>query len=150
METIPAEYYMVWDNLWASSGLPRRNMYLCVGCFESILGRKLIPDDFAPVETNQPHETMSDRLLNRMGLERVVTNDDGEVIDWPGPELTYDRNPPLVDDMEWFGAQSATGRLGVALSTLIRLVLEGRISALWQPLRIRREDLDSYIESLSD
>jgi hypothetical protein len=40
--------YMVKDELWASTGLPRRAGYYCLSCFERRIGRKITKDDLKP------------------------------------------------------------------------------------------------------
>lgn len=49
------EYYMVkrrvW--LWVTSCPQERKGYLCIGCLEKRLGRKLLPEDFTGVPVNR-------------------------------------------------------------------------------------------------
>ena len=61
-----SEYYMVHDELWAASGLGRRDGFLCVGCLEDRLGRRLGPDDFTDAPINWLPGN-SERLHARMG-----------------------------------------------------------------------------------
>lgn len=60
------EYWMVLDPLWEDAGLDKE--ILCVGCFERIIGRKLIPSDFNeyPINTDLSMKR-SKRLNNRLG-----------------------------------------------------------------------------------
>lgn len=44
------DYYMVTDKLWRENGVGRD--MLCVGCFESRLGRKLEKEDLTPCMLN--------------------------------------------------------------------------------------------------
>ena len=41
----PYEIFMVRPSLWNSSGL---NGQVCIQCFESVIGRKLVIEDFIP------------------------------------------------------------------------------------------------------
>ncbi len=64
------EYYMVHHYLWriAIEGLPTTGRFLCIGCIEKQLGRKLIAADFMKVPCNDHREWYknSDRILNRL------------------------------------------------------------------------------------
>ncbi len=75
------EYYMVKNEIWAQYG--NGGGMLCIGCLEERMDRKLTPDDFVDVPINYlvwnginmepPYK--SDRLLNRLELERTNTNE---------------------------------------------------------------------------
>jgi hypothetical protein len=61
VDTLPAEwgehaeYYMVHDEVWARTGMPpRRSGFLCIGCLERRLRRRLRPDDFTDAMVNDP------------------------------------------------------------------------------------------------
>jgi len=49
-----SEYYMVHDAVWAQAGMAPGGGYLCVGCLEQRLGRRLNPGDFPAVPLNDP------------------------------------------------------------------------------------------------
>ena len=60
------EHYFIHTPLWLSV-MPSLNGMLCVGCLETRLGRRLLPDDFPPVTINDPRfEAKSLRLLSRL------------------------------------------------------------------------------------
>ena len=59
VDTVPtewgerAEYYMVHDEVWAQAGMPpTRSGYLCIGCLERRLRRRLTPADFTDAGVN--------------------------------------------------------------------------------------------------
>lgn len=67
-DTFRDEYYMVLDGIW-NEAVKDNVEFLCIGCLESRLSRKLTPKDF---DKNLPVNTldwfpMSDRLKNRLG-----------------------------------------------------------------------------------
>jgi hypothetical protein len=50
-----AEYYAVHDSLWAEAGMAPDGGYLCIGCLEARLGRRLYRADFPDqVPINHP------------------------------------------------------------------------------------------------
>ena len=58
------EYYMVRDDIWEAFGVG--NGFLCVGCLEERLGRKLTPQDFSSVTINHhPNPYDTPRLASR-------------------------------------------------------------------------------------
>ena len=70
--------YMVEHSIAAQAGIGRHDGYLCIGCLERRLGRKLTHDDFMDVPINtmtefyRPGRTTlqifrSERLRDRMG-----------------------------------------------------------------------------------
>ena len=60
------EYYVVTDEIWNTVGAGEG--YLCIGCLEERLGRKLVPEDFPPYPVNvSPKYGRSERLQNRLG-----------------------------------------------------------------------------------
>lgn len=61
-----AETYMVSDEVWSAAGGPDEvtperaavsggsGFFLCIGCLEARIGRRLVPDDFPDVPINDP------------------------------------------------------------------------------------------------
>lgn len=77
-----AEYYHVWEDVWFEAfgrvwdeGAPWDEKeriimagYLCLGCLEARIGRRLVPSDFSDCPVNDPAATRcSERHLDRMG-----------------------------------------------------------------------------------
>ena len=61
------EYYMVTDEVWALGGAGRG--FLCIGCLEARIGRRLTAADFTGAPCNWlPLFPKSDRILDRMGM----------------------------------------------------------------------------------
>jgi hypothetical protein len=59
------EYYVVRQNLWKAYGVEGM---LCIGCFETRLGRRLTPAEFIVCDVNKNNdEYKSERLLDRLG-----------------------------------------------------------------------------------
>ena len=46
------EYYMVHNTIWSRAGM--NDGFLCIGCLEARIGRKLEPSDFANFPGNDP------------------------------------------------------------------------------------------------
>ena len=83
VDTMPpgdgAEYYMIKDEIWAAAGLPSvgslclgvyTGCYLCIGCLEHRISRRLTRADFRGEKIN-PREDLgwsrrSDRLIDRL------------------------------------------------------------------------------------
>lgn len=76
------EYYMVTNETWLLAGMDTAHVpddadrsaaghhYLCIGCLEARLGRRLTPGDFTDAPVNSPGEVRwprTTRLLNRLG-----------------------------------------------------------------------------------
>ena len=61
------ELYMVEPEVWEEAGAGDGRVFLCVGCLEERLGRKLRPEDFTAVDLNEPSELDSSRLKDRRG-----------------------------------------------------------------------------------
>jgi hypothetical protein len=61
------ELYMVTHDVWAAAGAPseQHDFYLCVGCLERRLGRRLQPNDFMALSINDPSDCDSGRLADR-------------------------------------------------------------------------------------
>lgn len=65
--------YKVSDEIWLAVGLDTRpghgeDEFLCVGCLEKRLGRRLVPEDFpASALNNQDFRQQSARLRERVG-----------------------------------------------------------------------------------
>jgi hypothetical protein len=71
------EYYVVNKDVWAAAhrGTYDRRGFLCIGCLERRIGRKLTPADFTKAPVNNPFGNpfgvfvqKSDRLLDRLGV----------------------------------------------------------------------------------
>jgi hypothetical protein len=61
------EDYMVGHSIWAQAGIGRHDGYLCIGCLEQRLGRKLARSDFIDVPINTMGKFYrSDRLRDRL------------------------------------------------------------------------------------
>jgi hypothetical protein len=62
-----SEWYMVHDEVWTAAGMEETGGYLCIGCLEKRLGRRLVPADFAPLSINDLRwGGKSDRLVSRL------------------------------------------------------------------------------------
>jgi hypothetical protein len=59
------EWYAVNEDVWP---IGAREGFLCVGCLEARLGRRLTPTDFPPLRVNEPHRIDSPRLRDRKGV----------------------------------------------------------------------------------
>jgi hypothetical protein len=67
------EDYMVHDEVWEAAGMPPSTImayggngdFLCVGCLEVRLGRRLTPADFTKVPINNPTPWDTPRLASR-------------------------------------------------------------------------------------
>ena len=57
------EWYIVHDHVWQAAGAG--NGYLCIGCLERRLDRRLVPQDFPDLEINEPSSLDSPRLRAR-------------------------------------------------------------------------------------
>ena len=74
------EYYEVWDEIWHRAGAPGvgqsdngiGGFYLCVGCLETRLRRRLKAADFKPYPANVPSPWLSQRLNDRLGCQPRV------------------------------------------------------------------------------
>ena len=73
---VPTEYYQVHNGVWQAADAPR-HAFLCVGCLESRLGRRLRRADFtdAPINDLSISRTArfawswrSDRLIDRLSV----------------------------------------------------------------------------------
>lgn len=58
------EYFMIQDELWDS--VAPHDIFLCVGCLEARLERRLALEDFKDAPCNQFYEDCSPRLLDRL------------------------------------------------------------------------------------
>jgi hypothetical protein len=56
------ELYLVHDELWAAAGM--QHGYLCIGCLEARIGRRLVPQDF--VSGEHVHAWHTPRLASRL------------------------------------------------------------------------------------
>ena len=77
-----AEFFMVYDDVWAAAGITPDGGYLCVGCIETRLGRHLDTDDFTNVPMNDlgtadtyryAWSWRTPRLVNRLTTNRKDT-----------------------------------------------------------------------------
>jgi len=67
------ENYMVWNCIWQQA-VPEQKGFLCIGCLEARLGRRLVATDFSLVPINEldirqnyPHlGRKSSRLVRRL------------------------------------------------------------------------------------
>lgn len=63
------EHYMVHDRVWKAARMGGDDGYLCIGCLETRIGRKLRPRDFTTAPCNDPDDPWSTpRLANRQRL----------------------------------------------------------------------------------
>ncbi|MBA4033208.1 MAG: hypothetical protein C0480_01190 [Bradyrhizobium sp.] len=71
-----SEYYMVHNHVWLAAGMVKADPtnlgrdFLCIGCLEVRLGRRLTPDDFPDVPVNKPDRWNSPRLNARLAGRR--------------------------------------------------------------------------------
>jgi hypothetical protein len=64
LPTGPWEYYMVHNSLWQAAGMTTG--FLCIGCLEYRIGRKLWWGDFTTAPVNDiDTELDTERLINR-------------------------------------------------------------------------------------
>jgi hypothetical protein len=75
------EHFLLWDGVWAETGLEPDAGTLCVACTEKSLGRKLTSNDFEFGDNgyNIP-DLATERLLSRMlprGYRRKILRDKG-------------------------------------------------------------------------
>jgi hypothetical protein len=68
------EFYMVKNAVWQAAGMDPtdcpenyRRFYLCIGCLEERLGRRLTPEDFLDCPLNH-RPSQSARLNDRLGF----------------------------------------------------------------------------------
>jgi hypothetical protein len=67
-EPMDWEWYMVNNVIWtmASTATDRPAQFLCIGCLETRLGRRLYPIDFTSAPVNKVDESTSPRLRSRL------------------------------------------------------------------------------------
>ncbi len=58
------EWYICHDALWATAGMT--SGFLCIGCLEHRIGRRLRPGDFPAYPVNNPHPWDTTRLSARL------------------------------------------------------------------------------------
>jgi hypothetical protein len=63
-----SEWYMVHEEVWQYAGMPPG--YLCIGCLEERIGRRLTPLDFTDAPINDPDPRDTERLASRKWLAR--------------------------------------------------------------------------------
>jgi hypothetical protein len=56
------EWYMIWPALWATAVGPDAEGFLCIGCLETRLGRRLLATDFTDAPINRPTPWNTPRL----------------------------------------------------------------------------------------
>jgi hypothetical protein len=61
-DTHPLEWYTVWDHIWAEAGMHTHGGWLCIGCLERRLLRRLRRSDFPDVPINVDQSSRSARL----------------------------------------------------------------------------------------
>src|ERR1700730_9185858 len=60
------EYYMFQNKLWAAAGMKKKG-FLCIGCLEDRIGRRLTPRDFTVSPINDPDDLFkTPRLVSRL------------------------------------------------------------------------------------
>lgn len=62
------EYYMVSDEVWLEAMNREANPwsgFLCIGCLERRIGRRLLPEDFTGANINEPDPWDTERLTAR-------------------------------------------------------------------------------------
>lgn len=65
------EWYMVVPRIWGEHGVSLG--YLCLGCLEARMGRKLVREDFSDFPISEYDPVYTDRLLDRLGHDRLST-----------------------------------------------------------------------------
>ena len=75
----------------------------------------------------------------------------GRVVGWGARFVTfhaYDRAMPKSTGETWMGAPAVASYLGVTLRTVYAIIDEGQLPAfkIRRVIRIRREDVDEYLE----
>ena len=75
------EWYMVHDEIWVQAGMPHRKFetgygtsgFLCIGCLETRIGRKLRRADFTSARINDPDKpNASARLRLRLRKRKAA------------------------------------------------------------------------------
>jgi hypothetical protein len=87
------EWYEVREDVWDAAGMTNigGRAYLCIGCLEQRIGRRLTAGDFAPVPINKPNPRDTDRVASRKAPKRAY----GYGADVPEPPRggLHDRGP---------------------------------------------------------
>ena len=99
---VPTEFYMVHDDLWAEAGMDRG--YLCIGCLETRLGRRLHRGDFTAAEVNdlschcpgRPWWWRSNRLRDRL---TTPSPHDGTQLPLWGPPAGQTLTSPAIQPL---------------------------------------------------
>jgi hypothetical protein len=74
------EWYVVKGEVWAAAKAGRpgevweESFYLCIGCLEQRLGRRLVSDDFTDARVNDLDKFQSRRLRDRLTVEQKIVN----------------------------------------------------------------------------
>ncbi|MDT0270551.1 hypothetical protein RM844_30190 [Streptomyces sp. DSM 44915] len=74
--SVDDEFFMVHDSVWAKARMKDLGGFLCIGCLEKRLSRRLRPADFTDCPMNKPDFTYLDgrpvpksrRLRSRLGF----------------------------------------------------------------------------------
>ena len=57
------EMYMVYHRVWQAAGMGKG--FLCIGCLERRLGRRVVPEDFTKAPINRHASWETERLASR-------------------------------------------------------------------------------------
>jgi hypothetical protein len=106
------EYYMIHNHLW-----PKVKGFLCIGCLETRIDRKLEPSDFTNVPVNNGRDrgwwfnSKSERLWNRLGktLIRGIDYLDHGIVDSAKllrKEIEQVEGPKVIDFVGMLGIPS--------------------------------------------
>jgi hypothetical protein len=116
------EWYMVRNTLWKRAGMT--DGFLCVGCLENRIGRKLKPSDFSEAPVNDPDSWDTPRLADRKG---ALTFDDSvkrQVAEIESAVLCRTLSKPVYTEIEHVAAKR-----GVETRHLIREIIEAGMQA---------------------
>jgi hypothetical protein len=82
------EWYMVHDHVWKSAGMPvgigpEDTGFLCLGCLEIRLGRRLTACDFTEWPVNSSCASNTLRMEDRVaGLETLEIGEAADLVEW--------------------------------------------------------------------
>ncbi len=117
------EHYLVHDAVWYKA-CPNPSAWLCLGCLEIRLERRLVPSDFQPINLNfNPLiEDRSERFQNRVGLDEFPVQNDPEVFDAIYAHFPFLKNHPLdlnggfIDEARSLGKLQRPDLLGFVMA----------------------------------
>ena len=117
------EHDLVHDALWFEA-CPNPSAWLCLGCLETRLGRRLVPSDFKPINLNFSPliEARSERFQNRVGLDELPVRNDPEVFDALHSFFPFLKDHPLdlngsfIDDARTLGRLQRPDLLGFVIA----------------------------------